>query len=114
MLVERVADVAVPPRLLPATAGRAPPDGDPEFRENVEEGAARFPAAVFPVPRLPIAPVLPELRAMDEPERPGAAPKRAPEGGAADLPPFMPFDRAPKERFPPAPGLENERDGAPP
>jgi hypothetical protein len=41
--------------------------------------------------------VLPELRAdMDEPERPGAAPKRALEGGAAaDLPPFMPFDRAP-------------------
>jgi hypothetical protein len=34
--------------------------------------------------------------AIDEPERPGAAPKRALEGGAAaDLPPFMPFGLAP-------------------
>ena len=94
MLVERVADPAVP--VVPATAGRAPPDGDPEFLENVEDGAgARFPAAAVPVPRLPVAPVLPELRAdADEPERPCAAPKRALEGGtAADLPPFTPFGR---------------------
>jgi hypothetical protein len=33
--------------------------------------------------------------AIDEPERPGAAPKRALEGGVAALPPFIPFDRAP-------------------
>jgi len=97
ILVERVADVAVPLWLVAATAGRAPPDGAPEFRENVEDGAAaRFPADAAPVPRLPVAPVLPELRAaMDEPERPGAAPKRALEGGVAALPPYMPFGREP-------------------
>jgi hypothetical protein len=101
-LLRPPADVAAPVivALRPSpTAGRAPPGGeDPAFRENVDEGVpARFPAAEFAVPRLPMVPVLLELRAdMEDPDRPGAAPKRAPEGGAAaDLPPFMPYDRDP-------------------
>jgi hypothetical protein len=115
MLVERVVDPVMLLRPFP-TAGRAPADADPMFRENVAEGVVpRFPAAVFPVPRLPMLPALPELRAdMPAPERPGAAPKRAPDCGTPDLPPFMPNDREPKLRFPPTPGLENERGPAPP
>jgi hypothetical protein len=85
MLDDRVAELIVPLRLFPPTAGRAPADADPVFRENVDVPVdPRFPAAVFPVPRLPVFPVLPEFRAdIDEPERPCAAP-------AADLPPFAP------------------------
>jgi hypothetical protein len=85
MLDDRVAELIVPLRLFPPTAGRAPADADPVFRENVDVAVdPRFPAAVFPVPRLPVFPVLPEFRAdIDEPERPCAAP-------AADLPPFAP------------------------
>lgn len=86
-----VADVAAPepvaPRPFPAVTPRAPPEeAEPKFRENVAGGVpARFPAAVFPLPRLPIAPAFPEFRAViDEPGRP-----------APNLPPFMPLDREP-------------------
>jgi hypothetical protein len=84
MLVERVLDAIVVLRLFPPTAGRAPADAEPTI--------PRLPATVLLVPRLPIVPVLPEFRAVIlAPDRPGAAPKRALEGGAAaDLPPFMP------------------------
>jgi hypothetical protein len=85
MLDDRVAELVVPLGLFPPTAGRAPADADPVLREYVDVAVEpRFPAAVFPVLRLPIFPVLPEFRAViDEPERPCAAP-------AADLPPYVP------------------------
>ncbi len=85
MLDDRVAELVVPLRLFPPTAGRAPADADPVLRENVDGAAEpRFTAAVFPVPRLPVFPALPEFRAdIEEPERPCAAP-------AEDLPPYVP------------------------
>ena len=98
------------------TAGEKPPRpaplleaDEPEFRENVDEDVdPRLPAPLFTAPRLPMLPEFPKLRAdVEGPDRPGAAPKRAPDCPRAPGAPNPRFIALP-------PGLENDRGAIPP